>query len=225
MMVFAASLSCTKKGPPQAAPGDSVEVLREKIAKNPSYENHIALGLQLGAKGQSADAIELYKKATQINDKGPLAWNNLCAEMNAQKRFAEAIQNCERAIALEPNFEMARNNLKFANEQMSAGKVDLIKRKQELLAMPKPPAQDLINLGMEYFNSHDYQSSVEIWRKVKSGDPLYATAQNNMASSLILLSQFGLAEKAIKEALKLEPNNQLFANNKKWLEEKKSEKK
>ena len=45
------------------------------------------------------------------------AFNNICAAENALGRYADAIPACERALALKPDFPLARNNLAFARSK------------------------------------------------------------------------------------------------------------
>ena len=218
---------CTKKAnqaAPPPAPEDPIAALQKAIVKAPSYENHIALGLRLAEANRSQEALDMYKRATEINPDGPLAWNNICAEHNKQGRFAEAVPNCEKAVALDSAYVLARNNLKLAKDSLAEQKKAAAVKKAAILANATATAQDFVNVGMDLYNVKDFESSVTIWNRVKPGDALYATAQNNIASSYILLGKFKPAEKALNEALKLEPENKLFSNNKKWLEEARSAK-
>lgn len=228
-IIFLAALTlttaCTKKPAPVTEKPVSIEELQEKVKVAPSYPNYVDLGVNLAKANRGIEALAAYNKAIEINPQAPLAWNNICAELNTQKRFAEAIPNCEKAISLEPNFVLAQNNLKFAKEQVELLTKEMKEKKKELLSKANVTAQEYIDVGMGLYSIKDYLSSIELWNKVKSNDPLYATAQNNLASSYIQMEKFNEAERAITKALKLEPNNQMFANNKKWLEEAKSAKK
>lgn len=228
LVLLTITVGCTKKTEPVApAPvaADPIAELQKTLEAAPSYENHIALGLKLSETGQSPEAIAMYKKATEINADGPLAWSNICAEFNKQNKFADALPNCEKAVALDATFVLAQNNLKFAKDSLAALKTTAVAKKTEVLANTKATSQDFINVGMELFNARELDSSVSVWGRVKKSDPLFAMAQNNIASSYILLEKFESAETALGEALKLDPANTLFMNNKKWLEDARAAKK
>jgi Flp pilus assembly protein TadD len=44
------------------------------------------------------------------------AWNNICAAYNKLGRYQEAAVACEQALRCKPDFELTRNNLRFAQE-------------------------------------------------------------------------------------------------------------
>lgn len=227
LLSLVATLGCTarKSSKPNVNSENSLAKLEELIAVSPSYENYISLGLELSKVNRGTEAVAAYRKAIEINPQAPIAWNNMCAEFNNLQRYADAIANCKKAIELEPKFQLARNNLELANTRIVELKKVVSEKKKSLLANPSPASQELIDLGMDLFNISELNSSIEIWSKVGQNDPLYATAQNNIASSYILLKKFGSAETAIGKALKIDPSNVLFANNKKWLEEQRAQQK
>lgn len=221
-----ASVGCVKRASDQKAAkvsSDSLQMAIDKSKTTPSYENFIGLGLEYAKKGNSDGAVGAYKRASQINPKAPLAWNNICAEMNGRKQYSEAISYCEKALAVEPNFTLAQNNLAFAKKKIDETKVAVMKRKDSLMATPGAKSADFLKLGMDFYNIRELATANELWAKIKKGDPNYATAKNNRASAYIMMNQLASAEKELKEALSLEPKNQLFLNNKAWLEQKKSE--
>lgn len=224
---FIGNIACTKnadKTADTAAPKPPVELdtplekWQEMIAKAPSYENFIGLGLAFDKANRTLEALEAYRKATEINPNAPVAFNNMCAAYNTLGKYIEALPLCEKAVALEPTFQLAKNNLLIAQGKVQELKPMLLTKKKEVLKTPGVGAQELINLGMDFYNVKEFESSAEVWSKVKKNDKLYATAQNNIASSYIQLKKFAEAEKAIQIALKLEPNNELFVGNKNWLE-------
>lgn len=213
------SAACTKNKPAANKPTEDLLVTLEKqIKTSPSYENYIKYGVELGKRGHHLGSLEAYEKAAELNPKAPLAWNNICAELNALHRYAEAASNCEIAISSEPNFELAKNNLAYSQQKVAELTAKYSDNKRKLMKSKNP--QELIDLGMGLYSLNDHTAAIEAWSKVSKEAKLFATAQNNIASSYIVLNQFPLAEKAISQALALEPNNQLFTNNKKWLERK-----
>jgi tetratricopeptide (TPR) repeat protein len=217
---------CTKKETsPPAAEMTKIDQLLAIAKQNPSYDNYVFVGLEFEAQNKHLEAIENYKKALEINPNAPIAYNNICASFNNLARFADAAYNCEKSIALDPNLELAQNNLKVAKEGLVELKKTVKEKNKDWKSRKGLKSEDLIAIGLDYFNVRELDSAIEVWNRIKEGDPMYAMAQNNLASSYILQKKLGPAEKAINQALKLEPENGLFLNNKKWLEDVRAEKK
>jgi tetratricopeptide (TPR) repeat protein len=199
---------------------DKLVELQQTVEKAPSYENNIALGIELANRNRLDEAVLAYEKALQINPKAPIAYNNICAAFNVMGRHADALENCEKALTLEPNFELAKNNHQIAKENFSKFRNELMAKKPELLKNAKT-SEDHLNIGMQLFLARDLETANQVWRKIPSSDPFYPSALNNLASSQILQGKFDEAEKSLNKALSLQPSNQLFSNNKRWLEAKK----
>jgi tetratricopeptide (TPR) repeat protein len=228
LVFLLSALSCSKKtietsNTSPAVVADKLVELQQNVEKSPSYENYIALGLELANRNRHPEAIVAYEKAVQINPKASIAYNNICAAFNAQTRFADAIESCEKALALEPNFALAKNNLQYAKEKFTVFRNEVMAKKPELLKNAKT-SEDHLNIGMQLFLARDLVTANQVWNKIPSSDPFYPAALNNLASSYILEGKFDDAEKSLNKALSLQPGNQLFSNNKRWLESKKMSK-
>lgn len=226
LLLVSCLMACTKKAtnPTQTSStpqnSDKLVELQQTADKTPSYENKIALGLELANQNRLDEAIVAYEQAVQINPKAPIAHNNICAAFNSQGRYADAIESCEKALKAEPNFELAKNNLQFAREKFTAFRKELMAKKPEMIKNAKT-SEDHLNIGMQLFLARDLETANMVWSKIPASDPFYPTALNNLASALILEGKFDQAEKTLDKALSLQPGNQLFSNNKKWLETKK----
>jgi tetratricopeptide (TPR) repeat protein len=49
------------------------------------------------------------------------AWNNIAADYEAMRRWDDAIAAAQKAIALKPDFQLARNNLAWSVAQKKLG--------------------------------------------------------------------------------------------------------
>jgi tetratricopeptide (TPR) repeat protein len=85
---------------------------------NPDDTNCINLGNLFYSDFQFQNAIVWYKKALGINPKNATTYNNIGAAYNELGKFAEAKNYCEQAIAIDPSFTLAKNNLKVANDSL-----------------------------------------------------------------------------------------------------------
>jgi len=48
------------------------------------------------------------------------AYNNICAVYNGLHEWDNAIRACSKALELNPNFRLAKNNLSFAQKHKAA---------------------------------------------------------------------------------------------------------
>jgi tetratricopeptide (TPR) repeat protein len=63
------------------------------------------------------DCIASGQHALQLRPAYAEAFNNICAANNALGRYAAAAEACERAIAIKPDYPLARNNLAIAKSR------------------------------------------------------------------------------------------------------------
>ncbi|MFQ5535789.1 MAG: tetratricopeptide repeat protein, partial [Sphingomonadales bacterium] len=73
-----------------------------------------ALGYYHDHERDWAAAAESYGKALQGNPNSALIFNNRGFSMLMQKRLPEAIENLNRALMIDPEFEVAQENLRLA---------------------------------------------------------------------------------------------------------------
>jgi tetratricopeptide (TPR) repeat protein len=81
-------------------------------------EQWLAISLTQYRAGQYQACIESSQQALRRRPHYAEAFNNICAANNALGRYAEAAAACERAIALKPDLELARNNLALTKSRL-----------------------------------------------------------------------------------------------------------
>jgi Tfp pilus assembly protein PilF len=92
-----------------------VESLREAVKEDPSlWRAWNALGYYHDAQGDWAAAAESYGRALENNPDSALIYNNRGFSRLMQKRLEEAISDLDRALRIDPEFEVARENLRLA---------------------------------------------------------------------------------------------------------------
>lgn len=187
--------------------------------QNPTFENLTAAGLALSDAKKTELAIQYFEKAQALAPKNSVALNNLCAENNILGHYEKSIGYCHEAIAISPDFQLAKNNLKFAEEKKIAQLKLIAELKSKAdSAKGKVRASSLIDLGYEYYKVGNYSEAIAIWKKVSKSDPvLYVRTLNNLGSAYIVTKKFDMAKTTLEEAAGLEPQNQLVKNNLAWL--------
>jgi tetratricopeptide (TPR) repeat protein len=108
-------------GKPAAAaqPSPAAQV----AVNSPLAERLTNEGNRLYAASNYAAAEALFRAAIAAKPGAALGYCNLGAALIAERRFDEAIASLEKAIALDPALELARNNLNWAvQEKAKRGK-------------------------------------------------------------------------------------------------------
>lgn len=106
---------CEKKREQQAKVKHALQTSMNK--KQPSSQEVIALSQTYIAENKPSQAITLLQNATQLNPSNPIFYNNLCFAYAIQKEYDLAIDACSQAIQLDPNFQLAKNNLVWAMQE------------------------------------------------------------------------------------------------------------
>ena len=187
--------------------------------KNPNFETETAAGLGFSEAQQPDKALVYFEKALTRNPTSGIALNNVCSAYNSLKNWNMAIPNCEKAIGKDPNFQLAKNNLKYAQdqEQIQLKLIETLKAKSKSKDS-KERRMALVDLGFEYYKMANYTEAVEIWKNVdKVKDDISVRTLNNLGSAYIILKKFDLAQVSLEEAGEMDPNNQLVKNNMAWL--------
>lgn len=83
-------------------------------------EKHLDRSLQFYHSGEYKLSIAAARKALEEKPDYAPAYNNICAAYNGLREWELAIEACEKALFINPQFERARGNLDFAKRRKSA---------------------------------------------------------------------------------------------------------
>lgn len=106
-----------------AASNTSLEAAKDMALNTPNCSSYINLGLEYYRAGQTQNCVNITLQALTFPDtagKQALIYNNLCAAYNSLQMPDSAIKAGERALQLQPDFQLAINNLRCA--QAAKGK-------------------------------------------------------------------------------------------------------
>jgi tetratricopeptide (TPR) repeat protein len=62
--------------------------------------------------------IAACEKAISIDSNNAVAYNNICSSYNALAKYNKAKEACEQALKINPGFELAKNNLNLALQNL-----------------------------------------------------------------------------------------------------------
>lgn len=87
-----------------------------------SENDLINRSVSLNRAGKFTESIAAAQQALRLDQRSAESWNNIAAGYAALKRWDEAVEASQRAIALKPDFQLAKNNLAWAESQKAAAK-------------------------------------------------------------------------------------------------------
>lgn len=220
--LFVGLVNCSKSNKPPTvnapvvAP-DRFQVAKDNAAKSPNFENFIALGLVMSNANRHDEALAAFKRAAEISPKAALAFNNICSTYNALGSWVLAIENCEKALQLQPGYALASGNLANALSIKAAQQVRIAELEKNIRD-GKEEDKNRVDLGMIYYTRGDYERATTVWKVITEKSDQFAVSQNNLASAYILMKKYDLAKTYLDKALEKDPTNQLYINNRAWLQ-------
>jgi Tfp pilus assembly protein PilF len=174
-------------------------------SKGPSNEElsvvHFRVGTSHLEKGNYPEALRDLLQAEALNPRDPLIHNNLGLAYFLRERYELSEQHFRKAIALEPTFTDAKNNLARVLIERSQYK-EARKRLDDVLAdLTYPqPTKAYVNYGLSYFREQNYSEAREAFLKAISFDRENCLAQNYYGRSLLELKESSKAVQVLDRA-------------------------
>ncbi len=197
-----------------AAPAQSIAALEEIVRTNPSIDNRVNLSVALIQSNQPGRAIPILDAVVTEDANNALAWNNLCVANTMQKAFDIAIKECNNALRIKPEFQLARNNLKWAEDENRKAVEALAT--QEQVAPASRDSDSYLAEGLNFFSIGSYDQAIKAWRRALELNPRSALAANNIGTALMLKKQIADAIPWFEKAITLDPTLQIAKNNLAW---------
>jgi tetratricopeptide (TPR) repeat protein len=95
-------------------PADPVPAREIAVKIDPTPDNYLWLSLAYYGNNQFDKCIEASRRALTLKPACVQAYNNICIAYVRLGKRALAIEACENALAIDPHFELAGNNLRAA---------------------------------------------------------------------------------------------------------------
>lgn len=160
---------------------DQETLWRDTLAKNPGcVMAYVNLGDYLHQEKRNDEAIELDRKAIQIDSKSYAAWSNLGIALSDEGRFDEAIEAYHKSIQIKPDFYQALNNLGLI--LVAHGRLDdAIENFQKAIQInPKRPDIHFF-MGMALYMTGRAREAMDQYHEALSLNPDLPDALNNLA--------------------------------------------
>jgi tetratricopeptide (TPR) repeat protein len=192
---------------------NSIALKEIENAQNPTLGGYINLSVLYLNNKLPDKAITALQSARKISDTNAVIYNNLAIAYGSKMNYDSAIFFCRKAIQIDPSFQMAKNNLKWLvdENEKAASKLNEFAEK-----IDSKSVNEIINYGLEFYSSGDYNKAIELWSEALKKDKNNSLVMNNIGSALIQLKRYDEAIVIITKAISAEPENQLYKNNLKW---------
>lgn len=197
---------------PQQA-GD-VASLEAAVRANPNAVNRLNLSLTYINAKQPGKAADVARALVAADPKNAAGWNNLCVAEVELQELADATQACEQSLALAPGFQLAKNNLAWAQAEVKAEQDALAK--QETVAPGARDREFYLAQGLHEMHLGNYDGAIQSWQKMLLMNTQDAAAANNIGTALMLKHQPKAAEGWFEKAVAWDPSLQLAKNNLAW---------
>lgn len=195
-------------------PTNDLATLEKLVAADSSFEHLINLS-QAYINGQMpGKSIPLLKKAIILQPNSAAAYNNLGVAYTLLQQFSDGVTACTKAVQLDPKFQLAQNNLQWAQGEKQKVMEDIANLEKQ----NKEPFSDAyyLNLGFNYFKIGNYEKSIELWNELVVRDPKNTQALNNIGTAFMMKGQVEDAQSIFMQLVKDHPEDQLAKNNLQW---------
>ncbi len=186
---------------------DAQQSLMRLLSREPRHVGAIhLLGVLAYQSGQPARAIELLRKAVEIDDTLALIHSNLGEMLRQQGQIEAAIFEARRATEIEPAMAGAHSNLGVA--LYDAGDYAGSKLAHEkALALEPRLIPSMNNLGSIARKQHDLEVAATWYRRALALNPGYVEALSNLGGILVEQDRAQEATPLLQRALGLAPNS------------------
>ena len=198
----------------KADKADEISQLEEKVKANPDYSNLVNLSVAYINNNMPTRATPYLEQALQLMPNSAVVYNNLGVVNIMTRHFPLAVQHCMTAITLDANFELAKNNLKWAMSEIDKTKAQIAELEKKPIAAQN--TDYYLQLGLNHLYLGNYGKSIAVWEEGLKKDNMNTDFINNIGTALMLKKQYDEAILKFKEVLAIQPDNQLAKNNIDW---------
>ena len=167
---------------------------------------HNCLGVALGKKDQTEEAIRQYQEAIRLKPDRPMPHYNLGVAFAKAGQTDEAIRQYREAIRLKPDHANAHNSLGHALFRKGQTE-EAIRQYQEALRLQPDHTNAHYDLGLALDQKGRTDEAIRQYREAIRLKPDHADAHDNLGAALYQKGQLDEAIHQLQEALRLNPDH------------------
>jgi tetratricopeptide (TPR) repeat protein len=194
-------------------PAEALAQLRESLRLRPDYaDSQNDIGRAYLALGQSELALAHYRRSAELSikdgrpDSAARAFHNMGLVYRSLGRTPEAIAAYRQALALDPEFQAARNNLGFV--LMLEGRTEeAIHELRQVVDQDPTMALAYSNLGLAYAIVGQSDAALRALAQAERLDPNNAETQARIGDVCLAAGKIEPARRRFRRALELQPAN------------------
>ena len=164
------------------------------------------LGVALGLKGRTDEAMQCHKKAIQLDPKNAEARYNLGNILLSQNKLKQAISEYEKALSIKPKYTKANINLAVALERES--RFDEAIEYADKAVKTEPNNVDAqYNLAVSLGQQGRLDEAIDHFGKTVELDPNNVDAHFGLAQALVYKNRLQEAIDEYRQVLRLQPQD------------------
>jgi len=174
---------------------------------------HLAFGDRLNDLGQGidadleyAEAVQAARAATDIDSGNAEAYAYLAGALAAlgPERYAQAQENADIAVALDPDSPVARQHMATVLELQGYYPAAIEQYQLALESEPRSP-QLLIGLAYNYYATRDIPTAILTFQDAIDADESSAAAYDGLGWMYFLIGEYPSAEEHLQKAVENDP--------------------
>jgi len=167
-------------------------------------------------KGKFNEAINVYKKALNLEPKNVDVLIKIGLSYRHLEEYEIAIDYYDKVLEIEPDNKTALNNIGYVMEVR--GEIeDAIEMYKKSLEIDPNYDIPLVNLTNIYFDRKEYTNAITVFKDALKIDPLNTANWIDLGRAYRFLEKYEKAIMAYSKALKLENNSKIAWNNLGWV--------
>lgn len=196
------------------SPATGIAQMEAVERADPSVANRINLSLAYINADRPGLAKPLLDAVVAEDKTNTVAWNDRCVAHTLLHEYGLGVADCKQAVALNPGFQLAQNNLRWVEGERDKTLKALAEQEQT-----EPGKRDVkfyTTEGLNFLALSSYDRAIEAWRRALEIDPKNAVAMNNIGLALMMKKQIPEAEQYFERAIAADPSLQLAKANLAW---------
>jgi tetratricopeptide (TPR) repeat protein/capsular polysaccharide biosynthesis protein len=188
-------------------------ICTKALKHHPSdFALNLLLAKAVGASGNLAQAISIYKKLIQAKPQQADLYAELGLLHSKKNEIAKTIECYQQALAINPNWAELRYNLAVVWHQLGDWESAIASYRQAIAIEPNY-TRAYFNLAVLYDQKGQFEEAIEYYRGAIAIEPNYTRAYSNLGSTLAKQNKFSEAIAIYQQGLKIDPAWSTLHNN------------